>query len=749
MKPLLRRATLCLGLSLACRVVDAPGHDEVDAPDRSAPEVDPERSDAWLGEVYRPVQDQACGLDAAAFAALYPEPKYLDEVSFKPERAKFMPKIAAYAHLTSEHRALLARNGFVAVGNSPTQTFATTYLDLYTQHLPVMITADSLLYALHKSYDAMLLHFETEVLSPAIQRMLASMHDRLARELAQLPAGLRPAALDLDVYLAVARSLLEGAPVAVVSGDAAAQAGVTRILGAASALKPTELELFGVTSTHDLSQMKPRGHYTDRPELQQYFRAMIWLGRTELPLVTFDRARKPTFNRRGLEAAFLSNHLLRASGAEADWARVDDVLGVLVGEHDSMTPNDMRRFIEDAGVGSPDALARASDEQLYGALMRKAYGLQRIMSQVLATDPTEPNLALPRVYLLMGQRFTLDAHVLGNVTYDRIQDLRTGTKVTRMLPSELDVQFVLGNDAAARHLRPEIEQYGYQGVLHEMRFLVDAHPPSFWDANLYSGWLAAIRSLNDRTDFERRPEAMRTAAWADKTLNTQAASWAELRHDTLLYAKQSYAATPMCEYPDAYVEPVPSFYARLGHLGRLGTAMVGRLQVGGDAGMAVHMAHAEQFFARMTAAAGTLEGIARKELAGAALSKDEREFLKGTIEEEMVGCGQRSYDGWYGGLFYDSSKITEYTPTIADVHTAPADEHGNPTGHVLHAATGRPMLMVFTLKDCEGVKAYVGPISSYHSLLTTGFQRKTDEEWAQMLERAPPARPAWTASFVR
>src|SRR5262249_57614755 len=65
------------------------------------------------------------------------------------------------------------------------------------------------------------------------------------------------------------------------------------------------------------------------------------------------------------------------------------------------------------------------------------------------------------------------------------------------------------------------------------------------------------------TTDEKYPEAMRTRAWAMKTLNTQLASWAQLRHDTILYVKQSYTAGAECYYPAGYVEPVPHFWARL------------------------------------------------------------------------------------------------------------------------------------------------------------------------------------------
>ena len=60
-------------------------------------------------------------------------------------------------------------------------------------------------------------------------------------------------------------------------------------------------------------------------------------------------------------------------------------------------------------------------------------------------------------------------------------------------------------------------------------------------------------------------EAAATADWVfvENGAVLDAASWAELRHDTLLYAKQSYSAAAGCEYPDAYVDPYPAFYGKL------------------------------------------------------------------------------------------------------------------------------------------------------------------------------------------
>ncbi len=56
---------------------------------------------------------------------------------------------------------------------------------------------------------------------------------------------------------------------------------------------------------------------------------------------------------------------------------------------------------------------------------------------------------------------------------------------------------------------------------------------------------------------------MNTAAFWQEKMNTQLASWTELRHDNLLYAKQSYTGGTICSYPYSYVEPFPEFYQNL------------------------------------------------------------------------------------------------------------------------------------------------------------------------------------------
>ncbi|MEZ4380487.1 MAG: DUF3160 domain-containing protein [Nannocystaceae bacterium] len=739
---------LALGLGLpGCNSADlggtptgrTAGDDE--SGDDSSALLDDVEPDPWLTTVYKPVQDEAQQMSVSDFLAAYPEPEYINGVSYPALEAVGLPEISAYAGLGAEHNEFIGANGFVAVPSDAPNP-AWSYHELYYNDLPVLITTDSILFALHASFDALLEDLERKLMAAEIEAMVVEMHQQLASDLGALPAELDATARDLDVYLTVARTLIEGEPIATITGGDA-QDEVNRILTAADALQPLDISLFGVDVTYDFSQLKPRGHYEGDELLERYFRAMIWLGRTDMAMVTFDTEGNPEFNRRGVDAAFVSNMLLAQSGADARWSKVNMIIEKLIGERDSMGPQDMVKFMGETGIADYAGLAAAGDDELFKALVSSPYGIQRIMSQIMFTDPTSPPVVLPRVYLVMGQRFTIDSYIFNNVTYDRVQNLRTGEKVARMLPSELDVAFGLGNNTAGHLLKPELDAFGYQGVLHELRFLIDAHPADFWDTSFYSGWLAALRTLGQAVDFDQRPEAMRTRAWGEKNLNTQLASWAELRHDTLLYVKQSYSGGIGCEYPDAYVEPAPAFYDSMVHLGELGQSLADDLAAEG-----VDVVEMKDYFTSFAGTMATLGQISHKELEGSPLTTAEFDFLRGAVEQEMVGCGETLWDGWFVDLLYDRDKVEDVAAVIADTHTAPTDAQGHPKGWVFHAAAGTPTLVVLTVEDCSGVRAFVGPGSSFHTVLTENYARMSDSEWKSKLQEGPQPRPQWTKSFI-
>ena len=133
----------------------------------------------------------------------------LAKLSFDPTRAQYFGIVKERLGLVDREVAMLRENGFVAVDPGTPLTFGTAYHQLYIRDLPVLVTTDSILHAVHRSYDRILMEVEASWFAPAIGELLAACHAALAAE----ARGDAPAedARDVDLYLTVARNLLAGA----------------------------------------------------------------------------------------------------------------------------------------------------------------------------------------------------------------------------------------------------------------------------------------------------------------------------------------------------------------------------------------------------------------------------------------------------------------------------------------------------------------------------------------------------------
>ena len=276
----------------------------------------------------------------------------------------------------------------------------------------------------------------------------------------------------------------------------------------------------------------------------------------------------------------------------------------------------------------------------------------------------------------------------------------------------------------------------------------DAHGDDFWQSSLYNLWLGALRELSPRLDPSGSagagtPELAGTDAWGRRLLAAQLGSWAELRRDNILLVKQSSSSGLACEYPDAYVEPYPQFFARIAAFAERGRALADTL---GSAAVAPRIA---AYFTELQNIALTLQQMAEYERSGTPFNAKQLEFINRAVTKASAGCDGSApvnLTGWYGDLFYERDKALEFDPTIADVHTQFSDENGNEVGRVLHVGTAWPRLLVMTVDTCTGPRAYAGLAFAYHELTLENFQRMNDEEWKAKLQSSyTPADPEWLA----
>lgn len=682
-------------------------------------------------------------LDAQGFATKYAVP-FSTSLDYSPLTAAGLDLIQKSAlALPSAEQNTLGKRGFVISENRRFPSFVYGYQSIYLEDLPVYVSADSILYAVHQSYDSLLMRVEMYALIPTLTRLLGSMRAELQQGAGSALGA--QARADADLYLCVAMSLLGGNVVEPVAGASKAEVG-SLLASAVAAQGEKAIMLFDAKRILDFSQFKPRGHYTDLAEMQRYFRAMMWLGRIDFRILETQEDGSQVFHRRQLEGAYTLRALMSET-ALSDWKRVDDTIGAFVGEHDSMVVPELDALLGDLGLSAAKDLSQTTDAVIAQAVVSGGYGTQRISSHIMINGLGSGTLPLSSSFLLFGQRYVLDSHVFSNVVYDRVQH---GTQM-RMLPDPLDAAFAaFGNDQAGLLLGPELDKWKYAPDLASMRVLADAHPAEYWEGNLYNLWLGMLRTLAPSSQVQSPkavglPAVAGTEAWGRRLLNTELASWAELRHDTILYAKQSYTGGASCEFPDAYVEPYPEFFVKLGAFAAKGASLIATLDFSQQPWLGKDT---QAYFENLAFVAATLGKMAENQRTGAPHSAEQMEFINDAVVVSE-GCGDPSFSsGWYKQLFFDTSRGLKLDPTIADVHTQPTDEAGGMVGKVLHVGTGMPRLMVVTVDTCTGPRAYAGLVSSYFQHLTSNFERLTDEDWSAVVKANTPPDVPWMTDLV-
>ncbi|EGZ30002.1 hypothetical protein PHYSODRAFT_294932 [Phytophthora sojae] len=160
--------------------------------------------------------------------------------------------------LTPEEKEKLAANGVVASQRMEAESFGGVYHRLYSDVLPVFVTADSILHAWHRSFDAFLIRLETTHLLPTLEDILSSSLTECEAMLSdekEENSMVSTAVGNVVEYLTIGLSLLRGT----------LQKKTPRLeaLWAAIHAEVTSTtEMLGSQRTIDFSLFKRRGHYT-------------------------------------------------------------------------------------------------------------------------------------------------------------------------------------------------------------------------------------------------------------------------------------------------------------------------------------------------------------------------------------------------------------------------------------------------------------------------------------------------------
>lgn len=593
-------------------------------------------------------------------------------------------------------RDLITTHGFVVYESGIGQFHeAYSHVDM-TGRQPLFVTTDAAYHYWHLAFSKALRDTEQVVLLPILERFAAGLVD-VGRARAEASPGLATELDQVVGYGQVLQTLLE---TATGEGGVAEEAQLVRD-HVGFALSP----LLGIEV--DYSLFGPRGHYTRTPELTRYFQAMSVLGQYGF------RVASPAELRLGL---LISDVIVSDSGLTEMWTDLYEPTAFLVGLADDFTPAEV---VNTADVIDPNWRdGEMTDEFLAGVRDRL------LSSREVAIDPERASVRI------MGARFVLDSYILDQLVFPNV--------VERFEGSVLDVAAAFGSDWAyglqvGAGVPDDFPDYDAQ--MQRMQALVAGRETADWATTVYDGWLHAIAPMwmTRGTAF---PDFMRTDAWTAKSHTTGFASYAELKHDTLLYAKQAFAegeVPPVPAEPRHWVEPDPVVYARL--------AAVADLMRSGLDSRGLLAEDVGAILDRLIDMYERFERLATDELRAAPISDEDNEWLE-TIASRFELIWLLAGE--------DVDENAAHTGGFADQNAAIiADIMSNPTD-ALEIGTGLIDQIYVLVPNDDGVfQVARGAVYSFYEFWVPRGERLTDEEWRQMLvDGAEPERPGWATGSL-
>jgi hypothetical protein len=351
----------------------------------------------------------------------------------------------------------------------------------------------------------------------------------------------------------------------------------------------------------DYTQFKPRSHYTDSSLLKTYFIAMKWLMREKFYF------QSPPLTKAAL---VLVNTIDAADLLQLN--QLSEQIFNLIGTDDDLTLDGLRAYSQEKKLTTPTDIIANLDETIMQELV--ALQPQKIQSTNYKTPNNyesveeEDAKAMTNGFVFFGEKFTLDSYLF---------DLTTAGSAEKEFAYKPNIQTalivpdILEDNALANQLvklrlaeKAETEQVlenpnytqlsSYDTVRTEAKTALafsgnnspelnpaellgsDTNSLAFFTNNIYHKRLNMLGLLL-KAPLENAPYFRLDPLYALKNLMTYMGSYTELKHDTLLYVKQSYAEmgaggegecririeTPALPVPKGYLEAEPAFIDQL------------------------------------------------------------------------------------------------------------------------------------------------------------------------------------------
>jgi hypothetical protein len=503
--------------------------------------------------------------------------------------------------------------------------------------------------------------------------------------------------------------------------------------------------------SNDYSQFVPRSHYTKNKILKSYFIAMMWYGRMGFPLKSLDLTR---------DALIMTGQINNLNTGERKisdmWSDISAAVEFFVGETDDLTAYQYSSVIKKLYNGEINSDVLLDENFLNKFIANAVQDLPapKILSEAISinTDGVAKEELLKNTmqFRFMGQRFTPDAYIINKLTQgDESPDPETGQKLptmpTALMPISLlnpENNIVKGyldqwiNDPVRIKEQNRESDKVIAKFYNILKTEMSAYDSSIWTSNIYWSWLNCFKPLLQKYG-EGYPFFMMNENWQRKNLGTVLGSYTELKHDTLLYAKQSYAEKggggpdeEIPPVPKGYVEPDLIFWNRIINLAKATKE-----------GLTSRNIMPEEFGDRYDTFINFSEffkSIAEKELANTEISDDDFEKLR------IISVDLSQITAPLSNQTLTTKEMR--AGIIADIHT---DAVGS---QILYEATGKPYIIYVAVKDINGARLTRGVVYSHYEFAEKIDGRLTDEDWQKKVYEGIgdlPKADAWSQALIK
>ncbi|WP_019124600.1 DUF3160 domain-containing protein [Peptoniphilus grossensis] len=642
-----------------------------------------------------------------------------------------------FGNFTDKQKEMLLKNGFVITKpknledneymeepwNYEFDQIHQIYEDNEYQYIASFVTTDSVTHIFHIFYDGFLRNLEKDELYPKSidlnKKLLAeniSLYDELQNE------RLKDLQIKNIAFIATGLKLLGEEPENLP--EEAKKIYEEEIKKASSE---------GIVSSAisgrdvDFSQLKPRGHYTRSEELKKYFSGTMYFGQVGLFIENDGKPDEDSI----LQGLLLTHSIYKNPEILKTWEDLVEPIDFLVESADDLSIREYARTLY--GVYGKDFDINKLDDEKN---LSSAY-------KVLSDYP-DPQVAgfMGKSFRFMPQRAVMDSVLMQNV----VDIARDDKPSDRPIYSGLDLMTAFGNEKA-REIQKE-DPYNshwdkYQEKTDENISTVKKMKDLDWQKNMYRGWLWMLKSY-DQKFGEGYPMFMRNDAWERKDLVSALGSFAELKHDTVLYGKAVMAEMGGggdFEIPKSYVEPNVELYEKLNWLLEFTKINLKNRDMLSE--------KYEEKINNFQAMVVKFRDLSIKELQNEPLTEEEIEYLLyigGEMESLMVDFVESTDENQISYWYEIQNATDRRMPVVVDLMRVVENSVGLPKDEIFSIGTGKPM-EIFVIYPHQG-KLYMGRGATFSYYEFLNKERLTDEDWQKMVYDEATDFPTWYKDLV-